>query len=100
MLFWILLLLVSGMAVAWYMMDTRENALQAAQRHCESAGVQFLDGSVARNGYGFPRNRTGTIVLLQRFTFEFATDNDLRYQGEIEMIGKKVVRLQLDAHRW
>lgn len=96
----LLLALVCGCGLAWYLMDIREQALQAAQRHCDQVDVQFLDGSVARNGFGFPRNGAGTVVLLQRFTFEFATGGDQRYQGEIDMIGKKVVRLQLEAHRW
>ncbi len=97
-LFW-LLLLAAVAGLWWHLTDTRERALTAAQDHCEAVGVQFLDGSVMRDGFRFPRNRNGTLVLLQRFLFEFSTSGDQRYQGHIELIGKRVVKLELEAHR-
>ncbi|WP_461429578.1 DUF3301 domain-containing protein [Ketobacter sp.] len=39
------------------------------------------------------------MVLLQRFSFEFSTSGDQRYLGHAELIGKRVVKMALEAHR-
>ena len=98
----LLLLLLVLLAVAggwWYLSDTREAALAAAQRHCETMGVQFLDGSVMADGVRFTRNRKGALVLVQQFRFEFSSTGDERYFGRAEMVGRRVVRMELAPHR-
>ncbi|MGC1509466.1 DUF3301 domain-containing protein [Ketobacter sp. MCCC 1A13808] len=96
---WWLLFFVIALGLWWHLMGTREHALLMAQEHCDQMGVQFLDGSVMRDGFRFPRNRSGTVVLLQRFSFEFSTSGDQRYLGHAELIGKRVVKMALEAHR-
>lgn len=84
----------------WYLSDVREAALRAAQRHCAEMGVQFLDGSVMPDGVRLIRNRTGALVLLQKFRFEFTTSGDERYCGRAQLVGRRVMKMELEPHRF
>jgi hypothetical protein len=95
-----MLILGGGAAFWWHLSDVRERALMAAQRHCREMGVQFLDGSVMPDGFRFIRNSNGTLVLLQRFRFEFTTSGDERYAGRAELVGRRVVKMELEPHRF
>ncbi len=95
----LVLVLMAAAGGWWYLSDTREAALAAAQRHCDRMGVQFLDGSVSASGIRFTRNRAGTLVLVQKFRFEFSSTGDERYEGRAEMVGRRVVLMELEPHR-
>ncbi len=94
----IIILVAAGLW--WYRDDTREAALLAAQQHCQSMDVQLLDGSVMSNGFRLKRSQSGTLVVIQKFCFEFSTTGDQRYQGRIELLGKRRLKIELDAHKF
>ncbi|HVL02327.1 MAG TPA: DUF3301 domain-containing protein [Dongiaceae bacterium] len=95
----LILILAAAVGGWWHLSNVRELALRAAQRHCTEMGVQFLDGSVAPDGVRFVRNRSGTLTLLQKFRFEFTTSGDKRYGGRAELIGRRVIKMELEPHR-
>ena len=97
-LFFLMVLFVA-VALWWKLSSTREHALTAAKRHCAEVGVQFLDGSVMSNGIRISRNASGNLTLVQKFRFEFSTSGDQRYWGLTEMMGRRVVKMELEAHR-
>ncbi len=95
---WLMLLMGAVVAGWWYLSDVREAALAAAKRHCREVQVQFLDGSVSGNGFRLIRT-TGGWQLVQRFVFEFTSTGEDRCLGRAEMIGRRVIKMELDAHK-
>lgn len=95
------LLLILGL-VGWLWWDSRgvaERATVAARAYCGNAGVSFLNDTVAWKKLRLKRNRAGRMQLQRTYFFEFASDMQQRYRGEIVMLGKKVESISLDAYR-
>ncbi len=86
------------MILLWRLLAVKELALAAAKNHCQSMGVQFLDGSVVQNLFKIVRNTAGRPVVLQRFQFEFSTTGERRYLGWTEFSGRRMIKMELQAH--
>ncbi|BDZ73424.1 MULTISPECIES: DUF3301 domain-containing protein [Methylophaga] len=89
-------------AIAWFWWDSRgvaERATLAAKSYCANTGVAFLNDTVFWRKIRFKRNRQGRIQLQRYYFFEFASDMQQRYQGEVIMMGKKVESIKMDAFR-
>lgn len=96
------LLLLILLLVAWLWWDSRgvaERATVSARAYCERAGVSFLNDTVAWKKIRLKRNRAGRMQLQRTYFFEFASDMQQRYRGEIIMLGKQVESVRLDAFR-
>ncbi|RDX36037.1 DUF3301 domain-containing protein [Kangiella sp. HD9-110m-PIT-SAG07] len=76
---------------------TQEAAYKAAQKACQEASVQNLDGYVALKKVYFDKSIEGNIRFLRRYQFEFATDGAQRYQGHIVMQGKWPVIVEMES---
>ena len=98
-MFWFLTLAAAIGGTWWYLSGSYEAALAGAKRHCKVMDVQFLDGSVIRNGFGMRRNSAGSLTLVQKFRFEFSTTGERRYSGFAEMLGKRILSMELEAHK-
>ncbi len=88
--------------IAWLWWDSRgvaERATVAARAYCGNAGVSFLNDTVAWQKIRFKRNRAGRMSLQRTYFFEFASDMQQRYRGEIKMLGKRVESISLDPFR-
>ncbi|MEC9314275.1 MAG: DUF3301 domain-containing protein [Pseudomonadota bacterium] len=88
--------------IAWLWWDSRgvaERATVAARAYCGNAGVSFLNDTVAWQKIRFKRNRAGRMNLQRTYFFEFASDMQQRYRGQIVMLGKKVESISLDPYR-
>jgi hypothetical protein len=91
------LLALSGV-VAWHWWDglqKRELALQAAQRACAQAGVQFLDASVSLRKLGLRRDENMRSRFYREYAFEFSTVGDDRQAGRVFMLGARVLSTSL-----
>ncbi|EGL54661.1 hypothetical protein MAMP_01500 [Methylophaga aminisulfidivorans MP] len=96
-----LLLIILG-SLAWFWWDSRgvaERATIAAKSYCANTGVAFLNDTVFWCKIRFKRNRQGRIQLQRYYFFEFASDMQQRYRGEVIMMGKKVESISMDAFR-
>ena len=88
--------------IAWFWWDSRgaaEHATRVARQYCESMNVSFLNDTVAGQKVRLKRNLTGRMTLERSYFFEFASDGQQRYRGEVVMLGKRVKSIQLDPHR-
>jgi len=88
--------------LGWFWWDSRgvaERATTVARTYCGNAGVSFLNDTVAWQKIRLKRNRNGRMQLQRTYFFEFASDMQQRYPGEIVMLGKKVESVSLDAFR-
>lgn len=94
------ILLLCGLA--WFWWDSRgvaERAIQVAKNSCNRVGVTFLNDTVGWKKLRLKRNKLGRVQFQRTYFFEFASDMEQRYQGEIIMLGKYVDKVNLDAYR-
>jgi uncharacterized protein DUF3301 len=89
-------------ALVWFWWDSRgvaEHAITAARHKCEHSGLIFLNDTVAWTKIRLKRNRAGRVQLQRSYFFEFASDMQQRYRGEIIMLGHQVNKISLDVYR-
>jgi len=89
-------------AVGWLFYDgmrVREAALLAGRDYCSKLGLQMLDETVSRQRTGFARGAGGQLALRRHFGFEFTSDGERRYRGDIIMLGLCVESVQVELHR-
>ena len=92
----LLALLILG-ALCWFWRNSlaaRELAVAVCRRSCESAGLQFLDDTVALVSIHpvFPYGRPG---LRRVYQFDFSRDGDDRQCGTIMLSGTHLETLYL-----
>ncbi len=97
------MLLAATAAVAVWLyfegMRVREAALRAGREYCRATGLQLLDETVARQRIGMGRDANGQLRIRRSFGFEFASDGERRYRGEIVMLGMQVETVRVQLHR-
>lgn len=85
--------------LGWYWADSlrcKEIARAAGLRACQEVGAQFLDDTVALDRLRLRRTPRGRIVLFREYRFEFTRNHDYRLRGDVAMLGRQVVRLNLE----
>jgi len=85
--------------VGWYLWSAiraKEIAVRAGAHACEKNNVQFLDQTVERRILKFRRDSRGNPGWYRSYHFEFATDGEFRYQGEVTMYGHRVHSIEMD----
>ena len=93
----VILLIAMGVGFWVYIRRVQESAYKAAQKACQEAAVQNLDGYVALKKMYFDKGDNGKIRFLRRYQFEFATDGAQRFQGYIVMQGKWPVIVEMES---
>ena len=86
----------------WFWWDSRgvaELAIQAAQRSCNQHDLTFLNDTVGWKKIRLKRNRQGRVQIQRFYFFEFASDMQQQYTGEVIMLGHQVNRVNLDVYR-
>ncbi|PCJ32764.1 MAG: hypothetical protein COA90_02215 [Gammaproteobacteria bacterium] len=94
------ILLLFGLA--WFWWDSRgaaEIAISAAKDSCKRIEVTFLNDTVGWKKLRIKRNRQGRLQFQRTYFFEFASDMQQRYQGEVVMLGQVVNKINLDVYR-
>lgn len=82
----------------WRGMGLHDHALRIARRHCQQAGVQLLDESVALVRLRPGRGRFGRPGIKRRYAFEFTVTGERRYAGFVELHGQTLQRVELAPH--
>ncbi|WP_372964741.1 DUF3301 domain-containing protein [Marinobacter sp.] len=98
-LFWIF---TAGFAT-WYWWKAKaikDSVLEATRRYCKTMDVMLLDDAVFLRGIWFKRDQTGNLRVWRRFLFDFTTTGEERYTGRVIMLGKKIMHMELDPHRF
>lgn len=97
----ILTLTIAGL-LAWYgwvSLRTKELARVAGRAACEQQQLLFLDESVVLVRTRIRRNQHGHIGFYRCYAFEFTSDGAVRHQGQICLLGKQVVKIEMEPHR-
>lgn len=100
MIEWILL--ASGLAVGWLWfasMAARERAVIAGRDICNREGLQLLDDTVALRRMRVRRDAMGRLAMLRRYAFEFSDTGNNRRDGEIDMLGLRILDVRLAPYR-
>ena len=88
--------------IAWFWVDSlraREIANTACAAFCDRNNVKFLDGTVATSSIRLKRNPRGHINLHRTYRFEYSNTGEIRYEGVIIMLGKKIEAFHLAAEQ-
>jgi len=78
----------------------KEIALAATKQYCQQRELQMLDGYIALSSLKFQRNVSGKLEWRRTYRFEFSATGLERYNGEIMMLARKVISIQLEPHRF
>ena len=95
-------LIALGALGGWLFLDgmrVRELALRAGRDYCRNIGVQFLDETVSAEGISLKRDPEGQVRIRRRYEFEFTSDGERRYRGEIRMLGARLLDVHVELHR-
>jgi len=73
-------------------------ALQYLDQHFRQQDLQLLDQTIVLKGVWPRRGDSGSLQLRRRYGFEFTSTGEERYKGLIELSGRRLQRIELEAH--
>jgi len=79
--------------------DLKQLALIEASKYCKELDLSLLDESVVLRSIKPMRNSRGKRCLSRTYQFDFTSNGNDRYQGEIRLSGKQVLQIKLPPHR-
>jgi len=95
----IFLAVLAGFALYfWNGLAAKEIAVRLGREACKQRGLQFLDETVVGSRLALKRNAHGMLCWQRRFAFEFAVVGDTRYRGAVEMLGRDVLKVDMEPH--
>ena len=83
----------------WQNAGFRDRAIGLAKQHCEQMNVQLLDDTISLMKLRLKKDRRGNIAVARCYEFEFTSDGDRRYRGELTLHGTRLDRVELAPHR-
>lgn len=97
LLFWITV--AAALISFWWQSDKiKSYAIDHIVRYCKERNVQLLDQTIVLRGLWPIRNDFGSLDLRRRYHFEFTSTGEVRSKGAIELIGRHINNLELEAH--
>jgi hypothetical protein len=86
----------------WYWLKARELkdlVYRRAVKYCESMDLSVLDQAVVLKSIRFKRDSQGVMRLVRRYSFDFTSDGEQRYPGEVLVLGNRIEEIKLAPHR-
>ena len=97
-LIWLTLIGIAALYL-WRSGEFKGRARSLASNHCRQLDLQLLDDSMVIISLWPIRNEQGNLVLRRCFSFEFASIGDRRYQGEVIMLGMRLLHIELEPYK-
>ncbi len=97
-----LLLLLALIALGWFWLDSLralDVARNAGRQACNSAGVQFLDDTVAGTALAVVRDSSGHRTLRRTYRFEFSDTGNTRLEGQLILLGSRLDSVTMEPYR-
>ncbi len=95
----ILLILAALVGAYWWQSGVyKGRAREFAVAHCREHGLQLLDQSMVIDGF-WPVRDQGRLSFRRRYQFEFSSVGDRRYRGRLELVGMRLVSIELEAYK-
>lgn len=85
--------------LVWYIVDSirvKEIAVRHCKRLCLSQEFRLLDETVEKYSTKPMRDQSGLLKLLRIYSFQYTLDDLKRHQGNITMLGHRVVRVEFE----
>lgn len=83
----------------WWKGDqVKSAALQHLYQYFREQDLQLLDQTIVLKGVWPLRGESGSLQLRRRYGFEFTSTGEERYKGLIEFNGRRLQRIDLEAH--
>lgn len=89
---------VSLISFWWQGDKIKSIALQHLYDYCRQQDLQLLDQTIVLKGVWPRRNDFGSLQLRRRYGFEFTSTGEERYQGSIELSGRRLQRIEVEPH--
>lgn len=94
-----ILLFTTGFLYWQSSQKVKEFAWAATMRHCEKMELQMLDGYIAFQSLSLKRDSRGAFHIVRTYQFEFSSTGAERYNGKIQMLGRRLDFIQLEPYR-
>ena len=96
-IFWTMLAI--ALVNFWWQGDKIKSiAMQYLDQYCREQDLQLLDQTIVLKGVWPQRSDSGSLQLRRRYEFEFTSTGEERYRGLIELCGRRMQRIKLEAH--
>ena len=83
----------------WWQSDKiKLYAMNYISNYCRLKNLQLLDQTMVLKGLWPIRASEGVLRLRRRYHFEFTSTGQIRNKGTIELIGRKIQSIHLEAH--
>lgn len=83
----------------WQNAGFRDRAIALAKQHCDHVDVQLLDDTICLTRLRAKRDQRGNLALSRRYEFEFTATGEQRYRGQLDLLGERLHRIELEAHQ-
>lgn len=81
----------------WYSsVQAKEIAVLGSKMRCESRGLLLLDQTVSLSKIRLRRDRSGQMRVERKYQFEFSSNGDDRYLGEIILQANRITSSRID----
>ena len=78
------------------MLNLSEQTNTYLKQYCDKHGLQLLSVARAKTRSSF---KYGKPDWHSKFNFEFSSNGEDRYTGEVELVGMRVLRTEVPPHR-
>ena len=89
------LILLALLGFWWDSLGARQAAREAGRQVCSQKGLQFLDDTVAISRLRLQRHHDGYLAFYREYRFEYSLSGDERLRGRVEVLGRRVLRVEL-----
>jgi len=97
LLFWATV--VAGVISFWWRSDKiKHDALAHVLRYCKNQNLQLLDQTLVLRGVWLVRDQKDSLIFRRRYSFEFTSTGEVRYQGRVVLYGAILHRMDLEAY--
>jgi hypothetical protein len=69
----------------------------AAKKECKLCGVQLLDQTVQQVKISMSRDTRDQWRIWREYRFEYTQDGEGRHEGQLTLLGQKVLRVALET---
>ncbi len=82
----------------WKSDEVKRLAMTMVLNYCRLQQLQLLDQTMVLKGVWPARDGGGSLQLRRRYSFEFTSTGEERYAGLVELIGGKLIHIELAPH--
>jgi hypothetical protein len=94
-----IILIAMSVVGLWLHFDRLHRVVMVVARaKCDELDIQLLDQTVVLRGFRLRRGTSQGFLLVTRYSFEFSSTGERRYQGVMEFAGRKMIFCEIDPH--